>query len=290
MPGEQVGIVQCAREAGGEAREQRAGIDGCNIGTVQYADADDDGRGHRHLHRCSGSSRRRPPARWTAPLEAERCIVAMGAISDYDRSGGFGVAFAGGGEPIDIPTITVSPAEGLADGDVVHVEGDGFEPNAPVMLSVCSIDPAGCWSTGEPIEPRQRGRARRSSSADEYGGGYAFTGLLADADGRVSADVPVWRFLPGPTPASYVDCAVSACRLRVTAEVGYSPAPADPRLRPRRRGAAAARRRGRPRPRTSQPGDEIVVRGAGLPAGRVLLRGALRRTGRRPDQRRVVLR
>ena len=50
VPGEQVGIVQCAREAGGEAREQRAGIDACTIGTVQYADADDDGRGHRHLH------------------------------------------------------------------------------------------------------------------------------------------------------------------------------------------------------------------------------------------------
>ena len=151
---------------------------------MQYADADDEGvaTGTFTVQRVLTT-----PATGTVDcaLEAERCIVAMGALSDYDRSGGFGVAFAGGGEPIDIPTITVAPAEGLADGDVVHVEGDGFEPDSPVMLSVCSIDPAGCWSTGEPIEldgedvhdARAWGRVRRWL--------LVHVGLLADGDGRV---------------------------------------------------------------------------------------------------------
>ena len=135
-------------------------------------------------------------------LEAERCIVAMGAISDYDRSGGFGVTFAGGGEPIDIPTLSVAPADGLADGDVVHVEGDGFEPNAPVTLSVCSIDPAGCWSTGEPIEldgeDVQAARDWRTSTT----AATSFTGLLADADGRVErATCRCGGSCPAPPPA-----------------------------------------------------------------------------------------
>ena len=218
--------------------------------------------------RCSGSSRRRPPARSTAPLEAERCIVAMGALGDYDRSGGFGVAFAGGGEPIDIPTITRRrPPRAWPTATSCTSRARGSSPTRPCMLSVCSIDPAGCWSTGEPIELDSEDVQATSSSADEYGGGYAFTGLLADADGRVSGDVPVWRFLPGPTPGSYIDCAVSACRLRVTAEVGYSPGSRDPRLRARRRGAAAAGRRGRP-----HPGPRAGRRDRG-PRGRASSRG-----------------
>ena len=268
VPGEQVGIVQCAREAGGEVREQRAGIDGCNIGTVQYADADPDGvaTGTFKVRRILTT-----PATGTVDcaLEAERCIVAMGAIGDYDRSGGFAITFTGGGEPIDIPTITASPAEGLADGDLVHVEGEGFAPNAPVLLNVCAIDPAGCWGTGEFIELDSEA-VEAAGLGDEYGGGggggYAFTGLLADPEGRVSADVPVWRFLAGPTPGSYIDCAVSTCRLRVSAETGYSPAPPILAFAP-----------GGPGPQPPgvavsptqdlEPGDEIVVRGAGFDPG-----------------------
>jgi hypothetical protein len=257
VPGEQVGIVQCAREAGGEVREQRAGIDGCDIGSVHYADADGDGvaTGTFTVRRILTT-----PATGTVDcaLEAERCIVAMGAISDYDRSGGFGVAFAGGGEPIDIPTISVSPVEGLADGDVVRVDGEGFEPNAPLTLSICSIDPGGCWSTGEPIK-------LNGENMIEHGGD-SLTGLLADGQGRVRGDVPVWRFLPAPTAGAYIDCAVSTCRLRVTAEAGYSPAPPILGFDP---GGTA------PQPpavavdptQDLEPGDEIVVRGAGFEPG-----------------------
>ena len=137
--------------------------------TVQYADADADGvaAGTFKVRRVLTT-----PATGTVDcaLEAERCIVAMGAIGDYDRSGGFAITFTGGGEPIDIPTITASPAEGLSDGDLVHVEGDGFAPNAPVLLNICAIDPAGCWGTGEFIELDSEA-VEDAGLGDEYGGG-----------------------------------------------------------------------------------------------------------------------
>ena len=215
VPGEQVGIVQCATEAGGETRDQRAGIDGCDLGRVEYAEADADGRatGTFTVRRVLTT----PVTGTVDCAEAERCIVAMGAISDYDRSGGFGLAFAGGGEPIDIPTVTVTPAEGLADGDVVHVEGEGFAPDALLGLSVCSVDPSGCWNTGE--EHRLSGDELADLGYGDHGmdAEVLHIGLRSDGDGRVQGDVPVWRFLPGTTAGTYIDCAVSRCALRLAA-------------------------------------------------------------------------
>jgi hypothetical protein len=209
-PGERVGIVQCAKEAGGDSPEVRGGVDGCNIGNVQYADADDQGV-------ATGSIAVRRVL--TTPLtgtvdcaaEANRCIVAMGALSDYDRSGGHGVEFAPGGPPIELPTVTVTPAEGLADGDVVHVVANGLTPNSVSGLTVCSSDPAACWQTGEPIE------AAFEEGGDTYMG--VQWGLQVDDAGHLEGDVPVWRFLPGPEPGTYADCAVSRCSLRLDGEL-----------------------------------------------------------------------
>jgi hypothetical protein len=265
VPGERVGIVQCAREAGGEVREQRAGIDGCNIGSVQYADADADGvaAGTFTVHRVLTT-----PATGTVDcaVEAERCIVAMGALNDYDRSGGFGVAFTGGGEPIDLPTVTVSPADGLSDGDVVVVEGEGFTPG-PVLLSLCSIDPTGCWSTGQPIQLDEDELRDVGASEDEYGGSYGFVGLLADTDGRLRGEVPVWRFLPTMEAGSYIDCAVSACALRVSSERGgHAPAPVALGFTPGGPGPRPPAIAAEPT-RDLAEGDQIVVRGAGFQPG-----------------------
>lgn len=244
-PGEQVGIVQCAREAGAEAPETRGGgIDGCNVSSVQYADADDDGVavGRFTVRRVLTT-----PLTGTVDCaaEAERCIVGMGAISDYDRSGGAGFAIAGG-DPIDIPELAVTPTEGLVDGDVVRLTGSGFsavEGGPQLDVSLCSTDPSTCWSL-------------RSADVD-YG-----VPLLPD--GRIDAKVHVYRFLPGPTPGSYIDCAISRCSIRVagstapppvllsftdTDEVPTPPAVAvDPST-----GLAT--------------GDRVVVRGAGFDPG-----------------------
>ena len=90
---------------------------------------------------------------------------------------------------------------------------------------------------------------------------------MADGDGRVSGDVPVWRFLPTHEPGTYIDCAVSACSLRLSRETGGDAAgAARSRLRPGRHRPAAARVAVDPT-RDLEPGDEIVVRGAGFEPG-----------------------
>ena len=267
VPGERVGIVQCASEAGegnGAAQEQRAGIDACNSGSVEYATADDEGvaTGTFVVRRVLTTS---VTGTVDCALDAQRCIVAMGALSDYDRSGGYGIAFRGGGEPIAIPSVTASPAEGLSDGDTVHVEGEGFYPG-PVSLTQCSTDPSGCWTIGNEI----RLSAEEVESFDlgpEYEGGYLGIGLVADDDGRISGDVQVWRFLPTEDPGSYIDCAVSRCSIRFSSDTGgTAPAPAaidfapgGPGPRPPAVAAAPTR--------DLEPGDEIVVRGAGFEPG-----------------------
>lgn len=251
QPGEQVGIVQCAREAGGETPEARGGVDGCYIGEVQYADADDQGN-------ISGTYTVRRAL--TTPLtgtvdcaaEAERCIVGAGALSDYDRSGGMAVTFAPAEGTIDVPELSVSPATGLAHGDVVTVTGSGFEPRAYLDLQVCSSDPSACWHTGD---------ASASERGDEEAG---HLGLVADDDGRVEVDVPVWRFLPGTEPATYVDCATSACSLRATSTRAPAPVPlafepgGDPPTPP---AVAVAPTDG------LAPGDEVTVQGEGFEPG-----------------------
>lgn len=243
VPGERVGIVQCAREAGGDSPETRGGIDGCNVGTVQYADADGAGIavGRFAVRRVLTT-----PLTGTVDCaaEAERCIVAMGALDDYDRSGGFGFTIAGG-EPIDIPSLTVSPSEGLSDGDVVHVTGDGFTALDGGILdaSLCSSDPSTCWSL----------RAE----------GLPY-GVSVDPDGQIEADLAVYRFLPGPTPGSYVDCAISRCSLRISGQT----APPPVHLRFTRTDDAPIPPAVAVHPTSGlAEGDTVVVRGAGFDPG-----------------------
>ena len=223
QPGETVGLVQCAQEAGGETREQRGGIDACDISPYTSITADEAGvaTGDYQVQRFLTT-----PLTGTVDCAeaAERCLVALGALNDYDRSGGFGITFAAPGpnDPAgpEIPTLVVTPADGLAHGDVVHVEGVGYPPGTQVGLQVCAKDPAGCWDTGELLAPPS------TDPNGECSEGCRGVGLLVSSDGLISGDVPVWRFLPGAQPGTYIDCALSECTLRVVLEADTAPAPA----------------------------------------------------------------
>jgi hypothetical protein len=255
VPGESVGIVQCAKEAGADAPEVRGGIDGCYIGSYTSATADDAGvaTGTYVVHRVLTT-----PMTGTVDCAADagRCIVAMGAINDYDRSGGHAIEFAPTDEPIELPTVEVTPAEGLGHGDVVHVTADGLAPGSPAYIEICSTDPAACWQTGETFDVEMH----------EDGEDYTaqVTGLPVDEEGHLEGDVPVWRFLPGPEPGTYVDCAVSRCSVRINGELapptvplqfdGAGPAPTAPSLAVDPADGLA-------------PGDEVFVRGAGFEPG-----------------------
>lgn len=256
VPGESVGIVQCAKEAGGDDPEQRGGADACNLGAYKGVAADADGvaTGEFQVRRLLTT-----PLTGTVDCaaEAERCIIAMGAISDYDRSGGTALTFDAEVEPVPLPTVTVEPAEDLAHGQKVRVTAEGLTPNRAVSAQICSGDPSACWSTGTWVE---------MSTTDGYGDGspYPELGLLVDGDGRIDGEVAVWRFLPGPQPGTYVDCAVSRCSLRLSGDTspptvplsfrGDEPPPEAPAM-----GVE---------PSTDLvPGQSVIVAGSGFPAG-----------------------
>lgn len=255
-PGESVGIVQCAKEAAGDAPEDRAGVEACNIGAYSPVTADDEGR-------IAGTFTVRRVL--TTPLtgtvdcaaEAERCIVAAGAIADYDRSGGTPLAFDPDVAPVPIPTIVVEPATDLADGQAVRVVADGLTPNEVIYVQVCASDPTACWSTGRWVEV--------GASPGPYAAvAHTELGLRTDAEGRIDEQIPVWRYLPGGPPGTYVDCAVSRCSLRFGGTTvppsvplafrGDEPPPQAPLL-----GVE---------PSTDlAPGDAVVVAGRGFPVG-----------------------
>lgn len=248
VPGESVGIVQCAREAGGETPETRGGVDGCYIGDYVNVNADDQGvaQGTYVVKRILTT-----PLTGSVDCAAEvgRCIVAIGAISDYDRSGGLAVEFAPDVEPVELPTVQAQPAEALADGQAVRVTATGLTPGDVMSVEVCSSDPSACWSTGVPVTDPE---------------GYGALGLPVDQSGRVDAEVPVWRFLPGGEPGTYVDCAVSRCSLRLSGRTapptvplsfrGDEPPPTAPAFGVEPSEGVA-------------PGDEVVVAGEGFRPG-----------------------
>lgn len=261
-PGESVGLVQCAKEAGGETPETRGGIDGCYIGDYVQLTADADGvaTGTYAVRRLLTT-----PLTGTVDCaaEAKRCLVALGAISDYDRSGGFGIEFAPGGEPLDIPTVVVTPTEGLADGDIIQVSADGLTPNTLLSLEVCSSDPLTCWSTGQAVATDEDG-APLEGELDGQADPMWAVGLVVDASGRVSGEVPVWRYLPGGEAGTYVDCAVSRCSLRLHGETAPPTVPLH--FSPGGDGPVAPTLAVDPSTGLA-PGDEVVVRGAGFPEG-----------------------
>lgn len=265
QPGESVGLVQCAKEAGGDSPEVRAGVQACYINQYTNVTADDAGvaTGTYEVRRLLTT-----PLSGTidCAVEAGRCMVAMGALADYDRSGVHPITFDPNVEPIDLPTVTVNPADGLSDGTVVQVVAEGLTPNDYLHVQVCSADPEVCSEAGVPGSTE----SSATETTTEWGGPGGFevrpTGLQVGADGRAEGDVTVWQFLPGNEPGTYVDCAVSRCSLRFSGQsapptvpltfVAGEP-PAAPTITMEPAGPVAV-------------GDQVVVRGAGFRRGTML--------------------
>jgi hypothetical protein len=205
VPGESVGIVQCSQEAarvdrGGES----AGVDACDIAPFTALEADD-------LGAVTGTYavQRQLTTAWTGTIDCAerpgRCIVVIGSVTDYDRSGGFAVSFATDGlAPLAVPGLSVSPVADLADGDTVLVTGAGFPAGAMVHLSLCALDPSTCWGIGAP------------GGEPTGGSGEPPAPLVTDGAGAFERSAAIWRYLPGPEPGTYVDCALSPCAVRAT--------------------------------------------------------------------------
>ena len=121
------------------------------------------------------------------------CLLAVGNINDYDESGGSFITFEGALDPPP-PQLTVSPPDGLVDGQVVSVKGTGLRAAPDAWLRQCPT-----------------GRVTEATCA----------GLVTQADGpavggQLSVTVRVGRFLgssEGP-----IDCAAPPGCVLVTTE------------------------------------------------------------------------
>ena len=69
----------------------------------------------------------------------DRCILAVGNISDYDESGGSFISFAGAPSPPP-PSLEVTPSDGLVDGQVLRVRGTGVRAAPDGWLRQCPAD------------------------------------------------------------------------------------------------------------------------------------------------------
>ncbi|HEY4377548.1 MAG TPA: neocarzinostatin apoprotein domain-containing protein [Acidimicrobiales bacterium] len=119
---EAVGVVECAAEADTD------GVDACQLekdqnpfGAVQYAETTAAGTiiqpfvVHRYVDTPS-------TGKVDCQSAAERCLVAIGSINNYDDSGGSYINFAGA-PPFPVPTMAITPAGPYAAGQQVTVQG-----------------------------------------------------------------------------------------------------------------------------------------------------------------------
>lgn len=248
-PGQAVGVVMCTKEAG---RDHGArGAEACNLGRFAQADADADGVatvefGVRRLVVLDGQE-------VDCASESQRCLIGMGLISDYDRSGGVLVDFDPSVPLPDPPAVVLADEGPHDDGDVVTVRVDGLDAGTGVGAAVCTDDGMFC--------------------SDSMLGG------VDAGDGTTTFELRLWRAFAAPLwePGMVgrdIDCAVVACHLQIWGEsasgrtiplvpLGFTDGPID-----------------RPRPvievRSSgphRPGDrmEVLVTSAAALAGAELL-------------------
>ncbi|MET0461438.1 MAG: hypothetical protein ABW195_19480 [Ilumatobacteraceae bacterium] len=135
LPGEQVGIVMCTSEAGAE------GVAACDLGVdggfqhVTYADADGAG-----VVVAQVAVRQFVTTPFSGPVDCrsgpERCIVAIGAVSDYDRSGGTTIGFTGQ-PPFPEPSVVVEPPGPYEPGQTVAVRASSMMPGREAQIRLC---------------------------------------------------------------------------------------------------------------------------------------------------------
>ncbi len=176
---------------------------------------------------------------------SDACAIAIG----NEQSNGVvvPVSFDPEAGPVSEPKLAAEPVSGLREGDVVNVQGTDFrirrEQEGSISVVQCAVDPAVGCSPG--LSPSQGP-------------------VEIEGDGGFETDVTVTRRLF--TPAGFVDCATidPGCELQARTFTGADPpavalsfdpagpVPAEPRLSLEPPGPIA-------------PGEELVVRGTGLP-------------------------
>ncbi len=138
-PNDSVGIVLCSSEAdtgsAGVAACQLGSGDGGSFGAVTYATASDEGNVvadvvvHRFITTPAGGQ-------IDCRSAAERCLVAIGAVANYDRSGGSYLAFDGA-PPFPQPTMATAPAGPYQPGQQVAAQVRSLVPGRSIRIRQC---------------------------------------------------------------------------------------------------------------------------------------------------------
>ncbi|MGI8937008.1 MAG: neocarzinostatin apoprotein domain-containing protein [Iamia sp.] len=144
-----LGVVMCASEA------ETEGAGACELGTetdtygfVTYANADAQGNVVATVE-----VRQTVTTPVTGPVdcasEAERCLIGLGAVENYDRSGGTYVNFAGA-PPFPEPHLRVEPEGPLEPGADAFAVADGLVPHHLYEVQQCLDDLCLSLATGRP--------------------------------------------------------------------------------------------------------------------------------------------
>lgn len=223
LPGDDVGIVQCGAEAAPvDLGGLGAGAAGCDL--IRYEPATADGDGVATGEFIVEQQLSTPVTGTIDCAQVDRCFLAMGAIDDYDRSGGAAIGFVEGLDPLELPELEAAPTSDLADGSSVRLTGRGFDGATWMALDVCAIDPGTCWMVGD-IGPDTTGYWAVCPVAATCLPDHTGAGVEVGPHGEVDGEIELWRYLPGPEPGTYVDCAVSVCQLRGRTDTELAPAP-----------------------------------------------------------------
>jgi hypothetical protein len=236
-PNESVGVVMCTREAGREHGGR--GAEACDIGRYASATSGADGVvvATFHVQRILLLDGQEVDC----ASEPGRCIIGVGLISDYDRSGGFAVDFDPSAPLAPAPTVGLARTGGIVDGETVAANVTGLHPGSTLIVQQCETATQRCAPVGE---------------------------HHVDGDGVFDGSVHLWRWFgawtePGQSPN--VDCAAVPCHVMFDAPTsGPGPLPTVDVTFDGTRGARTPPVVRLARPGPFAPGDwvELEVEGA----------------------------
>lgn len=111
-------------------------LEECEVGTercaLQWVWVDVDGSGHFAVDRVARAA-------FTSRYGEVDCLVTTCAFHiDFIAEVDAPIAFDPAAPRLPPPSITVTPSDGLTDGDVMSVDGTGFSPGDPVDFAECA--------------------------------------------------------------------------------------------------------------------------------------------------------
>ena len=156
QPGERVGAVLCIAEAALE------GVTACDLGTdggfdhVTYSNATAEG-----FVQVDVPVRATIVTPFSGPVDClsgpERCLVAVGAVGDYDRSGGAAIGFVG--QPaFPVPTFAVAAPGPYVPDQLVDVIAAGLVWPREVQVQLCAGEQCVALGPRDALPPTGRSR------------------------------------------------------------------------------------------------------------------------------------